>query len=56
MKAFLRFLGIIILLLGVAGLVVYKFAMPENALLIASVALEIVGIVTYIVLNRVLRQ
>ena len=52
METFLKNLGIIVLLLGVLCLVVYKFAMPENWLLIASIVLEIAGIISYIVLNR----
>lgn len=52
METFLKNLGIIILLLGVVCLVIYKFAFPSNALLIASIALEIAGIISYIVINR----
>jgi putative flippase GtrA len=52
METLLKNFGIIILLLGVVCLVVYKFACPSNALLIVSIALEIAGIISYIVINR----
>ena len=52
METLLKNLGIIILLLGVVCLVIYKFACPLNALLIVSIALEIAGIISYIVINR----
>ena len=45
-------MGVIILLLGVACLVVYKYAMPENSLLITAIVLEIVGILSYIFINK----
>lgn len=56
MENFLKNLGVIILLLGVVCLLVYKFALQENWLLIASIVLEIAGIITYIILNKALRQ
>lgn len=56
MENFLKNLGVIILLLGVVCLVVYKFALQENWLLIISLALEIAGILTYIFVNKSLRQ
>ncbi len=52
MKSFLKYLGVIILLLGVVCLAVYKFALPENWLLISSIALEVVGILSYIFINK----
>lgn len=52
MKSVFKYLGVIILLLGVVGLVVYKFALPENGLLIASIVTEIVGILSYIIINK----
>jgi len=52
MNTFLRFLGIILVLLGVCCLVVYRFALPSNALLVTSLVLEVVGILCHIILNR----
>ena len=52
MKSLLKYLGVIILLLGVVCLVVYKFAMPENWLLVSSIILEVVGILSYIFINK----
>jgi len=56
METFLKNLGVIILLLGVLCLVIYKFAFQENWLLIFSLALEIAGILTYIFVNKALRD
>jgi len=56
METFLKNLGIIILLLGVVCLVVYMAALPENWLLVASLVLEILGIITYIVINKFLHE
>jgi len=52
MNDFLKYLGVILLLLGVVCLVIYKFAFPVNGLLIAGIALEFAGIVSYILINR----
>ena len=52
MKTFLQYLGIILLLLGVVCLIVYKYSVPENALLITAMALEFVGILCYIIVNK----
>lgn len=52
MKTFLQYLGIILLLLGVVCLIVYKYAVQDNALLISGMALEFVGILSYIILNK----
>ena len=52
MKSLLKYLGVIILLLGVVCLVVYKFAVPENWLLVTSIILEVVGILSYIFINK----
>ncbi|MBR1878910.1 MAG: hypothetical protein IJ814_07930 [Paludibacteraceae bacterium] len=52
MKSFLQYLGIIILLLGVVCLIVYKYAVQENALLISALALEFIGILSYIIINK----
>ncbi len=52
MKSLLKYLGVFVLLLGVVCLVVYKFALPENGLLIASIVLEVVGVLSYIFINK----
>ena len=52
MKSLLKYLGVIILLLGVVGLVLYKFALPENWLLVSSIVTEVVGILAYILINK----
>ncbi|MBO5618993.1 MAG: hypothetical protein J5902_03310 [Paludibacteraceae bacterium] len=52
MKGFLKYLGVILLLLGVVCLVVYKYALPENALLVSGLALEVIGILAYILINK----
>lgn len=40
------------MLLGVVCLVVYKFALPTNGLLIAAMALEVIGILAFIFINK----
>ena len=45
MENFKKYLGIILLLLGVVCLIVYKFALPTNGLLVA-------GIFAYIFINK----
>ena len=52
MNSFLKYLGVILLLLGVVCLVIYKFAFSVNGLLVAGIALELAGIVSYILINR----
>lgn len=52
MKTLLKYLGVILLLLGVVCLVVYKFWLPVNALLITSMVLEVVGILAFIFINK----
>ena len=39
-------------MLGVCCLVVYKFAMPENWLLVSSMVLEVAGILSFIFINK----
>lgn len=51
MNAFLKYLGVLIVLLGVVCLLVY-LAVPANALLVASLVLEVAGMVTYVLINR----
>ena len=48
----MKYLGVILLLLGVLCLVIYKFASPENWLLVASMVLELGGSFTYIFVNK----
>jgi len=52
MENFKKYLGVILLLLGFLFLVIYKFALPSNALLIAGLACELAGILAYIFINR----
>ena len=52
MDSLKKFLGVILLLLGVLCLLLYRFAMPQNALLIGGIALEIAGILAYIFINK----
>ncbi|MBQ7631978.1 MAG: hypothetical protein IJS82_04385 [Paludibacteraceae bacterium] len=52
MNTFLKYLGVILLLLGVVCLVVYKYALPVNGLLVTSLVLEFAGILSYILINR----
>lgn len=52
MKTLLKYLGVILMLLGVVCLVLYKFWMPTNVLLISSMALEVVGILAFIFINK----
>ncbi len=48
----MKYLGVILLLLGVVCLVLYKFVAPENWLLATSMVLELGGIFTYIFVNK----
>jgi len=52
MELFKKYLGVCLLILGVLCLVVYKFAMPENWLLVSSMVLEVGGILAYIFINK----
>ena len=52
MNSALKYLGVILLLLGVVCLIVYKFALPQNWLLVCSLVLELGGILAYIFINR----
>ena len=47
-----KYLGVILILLGVLCLVVYKFAFQSNALLVISMVLEVAGILSYIFINQ----
>ena len=52
MESFKKYLGVFLLLLGVVFLVIYRFALPHNALLVAGVVCEIAGILAYIFINK----
>ena len=52
MNDFKKYLGVILLLLGVVCLVVYKYALPTNTLLVCGIALEVIGILAYIFINK----
>lgn len=52
MEKLLKDLGIILVILGVLCLVLYYFAVPANGLLVASLVLEVAGILAYIFLNK----
>ena len=52
MDPLLKYLGVVLLLLGVLCLVIYKFAAPENWLLISAMVLELGGILAYIFINK----
>ena len=52
MKTFLQYLGILLVLCGVVCLMVYFFSVPSNALLATSLCLEVVGILSYIIINK----
>ena len=52
MEIFKKYLGVVLLLLGVVCLIVYKYSLPENWLLICSMVLEAGGIFAYIFINK----
>ena len=52
MNSALKYLGVVLLMLGVVCLVVYKYAMPENWLLVSAMVLEVAGIFAYIFINK----
>ena len=52
MEDFKKYLGVILLLAGVLLLVIYKFALPSNVLLISAMVLEFAGILAYIFINK----
>ena len=47
-----KYLGVVLLVLGVLCLIIYKFALPHNVLLILSMVLEVGGILAYIFINK----
>lgn len=52
MDGFKKYLGVMLILLGVLCLVMYKFAVPENWLLVSAMVLEVAGIFAYIFINK----
>ena len=52
METLKKYLGVILLLLGVVCLIVYKYALQANGLLITGIALELAGILAYIFINK----
>lgn len=52
METSMKYLGVILLLLGVLCLVLYRVAIPENAMLISGMVLELAGILAYIFINK----
>ena len=52
MKAFLKYLGVLLVLCGVICLAIDYCAAPTNTLLWLSLVLELVGILAYIFINK----
>jgi hypothetical protein len=52
MNSNLKYLGVVLLVLGVLCLVIYKYALPQNFLLILAMVLEVGGIFAYIFINK----
>lgn len=52
MNSLLKNLGLILVLIGVLCLVIYFFGVQSNALLVASLVLEVLGILVYIFFFR----
>ena len=52
MEAVNKYLGVILILVGVLCLVLYKFALPQNWLLVIAMVLELAGIFAYIFINK----
>ena len=52
MKTFLKYLGAILVLCGVVCLAIYAFVKQTNVLLVVAMALEVVGILSYIIINK----
>jgi uncharacterized membrane protein HdeD (DUF308 family) len=47
-----KYLGVLLIILGVLCLIVYKFALQSNVLLVLSMVLEVAGILSYIFINK----
>jgi len=52
MENFKKYLGVLLLIVGVICLIVYKYALQANGLLIAGLVFELAGILAYIFINR----
>lgn len=52
MNTLLKNLGAILVLLGVVCLAVYYFGVQVNGLLVAALALEVAGVLSYILINK----
>ena len=52
MEAFNKYLGVVLMMVGVLCLVIYKYAVPENWLLVSAMVLELAGIFAYIFINK----
>lgn len=52
MELFKKYLGVCLIVLGVVFLVIYKYALPANGLLIAALVAELAGILAYIFINK----
>ena len=52
MDGFKKYLGVVLVVLGVLCLVMYKFATPENWLLVSAMVLEVAGIFAYVFINK----
>ena len=52
METLLKNLGAILVLLGVVCLAVYFFGVQKNGLLVAGLALEVVGVFAHVFLNK----
>jgi len=53
MKNFLKFLGSILILIGVALLAFYYFGnMPSNTILASAAIIMVVGCITHIMINK----
>ncbi|MCQ2346777.1 MAG: hypothetical protein MJZ92_02460 [Paludibacteraceae bacterium] len=52
MNTLIKYLGVILVLLGVVCLVIYHFALPQNWLLVLALVLEVGGILGYIFINK----
>ena len=52
MNTLLKNLGAILVLLGVVCLAVYYFGVQVNGLLVTALALEVAGVLSYILINK----
>ena len=52
MNLFLKYLGVILVLLAVVCAIIYKCAAPVNGLLVTSCVLALAGIITYIICHK----